>query len=516
MHPRPALERLHRVALERRRQAGAEEPGAGHGGVTVAAPDRIGRLGRRRRRSPPSGPMSDPNIPSCSRSPRWLAVTPSRRTLSPRTSGRASSSATRQIGSARSVGSARVRWRVMVRKLESRILTWIVPAFSPADRSRDGDAVGHRQQGPLDHVRVGACRHRTCARGRPTSPGRRRRRGRRRRPRARAPSERAVLPEPTHEQVLGRARPGRRSSSTPYSRSASAVFSPTPHSREIGSGARNVASWPGGTTTRPSGLRRSDAILATSFVVATPTDAVSSTSARDRRLDRGRDRRPVTEQRPRSGHVEEGLVDRDRLDQRREPAEDRHDLATRALVLATVDGQEDTVRAERIRGPQRHRRVDADSAAPRSDAAQTTPRPVGSPPPTMTGLPRSSGRSRCSTAAKNASRSTWRIVGTVTRLSSRRTMDRRDGSGSPPQWRDRRADAGRPSRAEHRDRSARTDQVASAGSTSTLIPAILFGVAWFVYALINHARTAEPRLLRPARRRVPPRPTRTDSRRRPT
>ena len=28
----------------------------------------------------------------------------------------------------------------------------------------------------------------------------------------------------------------------------------------------------------------------------------------------------------------------------------------------------------------------------------------------MTGLPRSSGRSRCSTAAKNASRSTWRIV----------------------------------------------------------------------------------------------------------
>ena len=39
----------------------------------------------------------------------------------------------------------------------------------------------------------------------------------------------------------------------------------------------------------------------------------------------------------------------------------------------------------------------------------------------MTGFPRSSGRSRCSTAAKNASRSTWRIVGLVrTRLSSRR------------------------------------------------------------------------------------------------
>ena len=32
----------------------------------------------------------------------------------------------------------------------------------------------------------------------------------------------------------------------------------------------------------------------------------------------------------------------------------------------------------------------------------------------MTGRPRSSGRSRCSTAAKNASRSTWRIVRSVT------------------------------------------------------------------------------------------------------
>ena len=62
--------------------------------------------------------------------------------------------------------------------------------------------------------------------------------------------------------------------------SATAVFSPTPHSREIGSGARNASSSPTGTTTNPSGLRRSDAILATSFVLATPTEAVSPTSAR--------------------------------------------------------------------------------------------------------------------------------------------------------------------------------------------------------------------------------------------
>ena len=73
---------------------------------------------------------------------------------------------------------------------------------------------------------------------------------------------------------------------TRYSARATAVFSPTPHSRPIGSGARNASSSPGGTTTRPSGLRRSDAILATSFVRATPTDAVRPTSSRTSSLIR--------------------------------------------------------------------------------------------------------------------------------------------------------------------------------------------------------------------------------------
>ena len=66
---------------------------------------------------------------------------------------------------------------------------------------------------------------------------------------------------------------------TPYSLRAAAVCPPTPHNLEIGSGARNAASSPGGTTTRPSGLRSSDAILATSFVVATPTEAVRASSS---------------------------------------------------------------------------------------------------------------------------------------------------------------------------------------------------------------------------------------------
>src|SRR4051812_5268192 len=59
----------------------------------------------------------------------------------------------------------------------------------------------------------------------------------------------------------------------------------------------------------------------------------------------------------------------------------------------------------------------------------------------MTGFPRSSGRSRCSTAAKNASRSTWRIVRAPTHAILRRrdrhelvanNPDHRRGEAAPP------------------------------------------------------------------------------------
>ena len=132
------------------------------------------------------------------------------------------------------------------------------------------------------------------------------------------------------------------------------------------------------------------------------------------RLDRPRDRLAVAEQGARPGHVEERLVDRDRLHLGREPAEDRHDLAAHGLVLAPVDRQEDALRAQPARRPQRHRGVDAELRAPRSSPprrrrAGRVRRRRRSP-----ACPRSSGRSRCSTAAKNASRSTWRIVRVVT------------------------------------------------------------------------------------------------------
>ena len=87
----------------------------------------------------------------------------------------------------------------------------------------------------------------------------------------------ADLPESPFERIAWQRREvaDRR---TPNSRSDVARPLPTPHSRVIGSGARNAASSPGGTTTSPSGLPRSSAIFATNFVVATPTDAVSPSS----------------------------------------------------------------------------------------------------------------------------------------------------------------------------------------------------------------------------------------------
>ena len=165
---------------------------------------------------------------------------------------------------------------------------------------------------------------------------------------------------------------------TPYSaqrRRRSARRRPT--AAQIGSGARNAASSPGGTTTSPSGLRRSEAILATSLVVATPTEAVSPTSSRTAVLDRARDRRarrrtasnePVTSRNASS--IEMGSTSGVKR------AQDGHDVAARLLVAAPVDRDEDAVRAAADRLAQRHRRVDAELArlvARRRDDAAARP-----------------------------------------------------------------------------------------------------------------------------------------------
>ena len=119
---------------------------------------------------------------------------------------------------------------------------------------------------------------------------------------------------------------------TPSRRSRAAVAGPTPHSASTGLGCRKASSSPGATTTTPApgrtpdrlavGLAASEASLATSLDVATPTDADSPSSSADPPPDLGADRPARAEQPHRAGHVEEGLVQGDRLHHRRVRRED--------------------------------------------------------------------------------------------------------------------------------------------------------------------------------------------------
>jgi hypothetical protein len=63
---------------------------------------------------------------------------------------------------------------------------------------------------------------------------------------------------------------------------------------------------------------------------------------------------PVAEKLLRARQIEERLVDRERLDERREVPKDGHDLFADGAVLGTVDGHEDALRAERACRAQRH------------------------------------------------------------------------------------------------------------------------------------------------------------------
>ena len=84
---------------------------------------------------------------------------------------------------------------------------------------------------------------------------------------------------------------------------------PTPQSRRTGNGWRNASSVPGSITSSPSGLAESLAIFASIFVVATPTDAVSASSARIRRRSSAPISGPDPSNRVRAAHVEKGLVE---------------------------------------------------------------------------------------------------------------------------------------------------------------------------------------------------------------
>src|SRR5262249_48036925 len=98
-----------------------------------------------------------------------------------------------------------------------------------------------------------------------------------------------------------------------------------------------------------------------------------------------------------AGEIEERLVEREAFERGREAGEDAEDTARLARVLHHVARPEDALGGQ----PPGATAVGIAEGPPTRRAswlaADTTPRPPV--PPTTTGLPRSAGRSRCSTAA---------------------------------------------------------------------------------------------------------------------
>ena len=74
------------------------------------------------------------------------------------------------------------------------------------------------------------------------------------------------------------------SSSSQHMSRRAAVFAPTPHSEDTGSGCRNSSTSEEGTTIMPSGLHMPEASFARNFVGATPTEQVTPWSANTRDL----------------------------------------------------------------------------------------------------------------------------------------------------------------------------------------------------------------------------------------
>ena len=142
-------------------------------------------------------------------------------------------------------------------------------------------------------------------------------------------------------------------------RSFPAVTAPTPQSRSTGSGCRNASSPSGGTTSRPSGLATPLATLARNFVRAIAdgdrqTDPLAHVAPQPRRDLDGRARDPLH-----PANVEERLVDREPLDERRRVVEDPEQRLARLGVGRHARRDDDRLRAEPPRLPPAHRRPDA-------------------------------------------------------------------------------------------------------------------------------------------------------------
>ena len=153
---------------------------------------------------------------------------------------------------------------------------------------------------------------------------------------------------------------------TPTRRSRSAVAGPTPGITPTFIGRSRSRSVPGGTTTRPSGLSRSLAILATSLEVATPTEpqrppVTSRTSSLSCSATAVTPATLTVVQAGR-GEVDERLVERERLDQGRELAQQRHHRDAAGPVGVEPAGEERRVRAAGARLGGGHRRAHPEGA----------------------------------------------------------------------------------------------------------------------------------------------------------
>ena len=132
----------------------------------------------------------------------------------------------------------------------------------------------------------------------------------------------------------------------PRARSFRAVTGPTPQSASTGSCCRNGSTRSGLMTVRPSGFFQPDAIFARNLFGATPADAVSPVASRIARLQTLGDRRGERLAPGVLGDVEVGLVERQRLDERRDLAEEREDGRRRGLVAREVRPDDDERGAE--------------------------------------------------------------------------------------------------------------------------------------------------------------------------
>ena len=95
-------------------------------------------------------------------------------------------------------------------------------------------------------------------------------------------------------------------------------------------------------------MARSLASLASSLVVATPTDDGEPGLGLHPGADGPRDLGPGAVEAADAGDVEERLVERDGLDQRRERAQDRHDLGAHVAVERRTAARGTRRRARRV------------------------------------------------------------------------------------------------------------------------------------------------------------------------